>query len=385
MLLLAGVGSLVVGALVTSLAVPLVAGMARAVRAMDYPGGRRRHSGAVPRLGGLAIAAGITFGAGGAVLVTWRAWGSRVSRLEVGGLLVGLALVFLVGLVDDLIGVSAWKRLATELVAAGFVVSVGWRFDQLAIPGLGTVHLGTLGVVLSVVWVAGVTNAINLLDGLDGLAAGVTAIIAASLAVYSLMQQNVLTVVLMAAITGSCLGFLRYNWEPAKIFMGDAGSLSLGFLIAATTVHASLKASAAVAIVVPLLALGVPVIDTLMVMLVRFLDRSEGSVLPRILRMFKADRNHLHHLLEAAARHRRRVVGWIYGLVGAFCGASLWVAATKNGRAGLVLVAVEIAVVFVVRSLGLSRRMRAMSRAKREALRREVFGETGESGTVTTK
>ena len=134
------------------------------------------------------------------------------------------------------------------------------------------------GAVVSLLWIVGVTNAINLIDGLDGLAGGVVAIIADSLLAYALLQGNLRTVILMAATAGACIGFLRHNWAPARIFMGDSGSLTLGFLLAAISVHSSLKAPAAVAILVPILALGVPVIDTLLVMGVRFLDRPKGRL-----------------------------------------------------------------------------------------------------------
>ena len=181
---------------------------------------------------------------------------------------------------------------------------------MLSLPGLGDVELGIFGEVVSLLWIVGVTNAINLLDGLDGLAGGVVAIVATGLLVYAVdLQDNLLAMVLMAAIVGACVGFLRHNWAPARIFMGDSGSLTLGFLLAAMSVHSSLKAPAAVAILVPILALGLPVMDTLLVMLVRFLDRPHGPFVDRFLRMFHADRNHLHHVLEPFMARRARIVG----------------------------------------------------------------------------
>src|SRR3954467_8680970 len=265
-----------VAALTTHLMVPPVARLAVLLRALDHPGERKLQTGAVPRLGGVAIALGLVLGGSGAAVSLWGRLGTAVGRGELLALAFGTITVFLVGVVDDLVGVSAAKKLLCQLVAAWPLVHAGWAFEVLRLPLLGEVRLGLLGGVVSLLWIVGVTNAINLIDGLDGLAGGVAAIISVSFLVYSILQGNPGTVILMASLAGACIGFLRHNWEPARIFMGDSGSLTLGFLLAATAVHSSLKAPATVAILVPILALGVPVMDTLLVMAVRFLDRPKG-------------------------------------------------------------------------------------------------------------
>jgi len=283
-----------------------------------------------------------------------------------------------VGLIDDVIGASGLKKIGVEIIAAWLVVSMGWRFDVLGLPGGGELELdGVMGGVLTVVWIVGVTNAINLLDGLDGLAGGVAAIIAGSFLVYAWLQGDPFSVVLMAGIVGGCLGFLPHNWEPAAVFMGDAGSLTLGFLLAATSVQTSIKAPAAVAILVPVLALGVPVIDTVLVMVVRFLERPKGQLFSRFLRMFHADRNHLHHLLEEAVTSRRGVVRWIYVMVLISSTMALAVALTKQRGLGFILIVVEIVVIALVRQLGWARRARQISVEKRERL----VGEDDPPGT----
>jgi UDP-GlcNAc:undecaprenyl-phosphate GlcNAc-1-phosphate transferase len=256
----------------------------------------------------------------------WHDWGSRVARTDLFALLAGVGLVFLVGIVDDLVGVSVVSKFVIETVAAGLLVANGWCFTIIAGPFGHEHELGALSAVISVVWIVGVTNAINLMDGLDGLASGVIAIIAGSFFVYAVMQQNYFTVILMGGVLGSCLGFLRHNWEPAKIFLGDSGSLTLGYLLAVTSVHSSIKASAAVAILVPMLALGVPVIDTLLVMVLRFLERPHSRLAQRLGGMFSADRNHRHHLIEAWRGSHATVVRVIYALVGLSCGGALLVA-----------------------------------------------------------
>jgi UDP-GlcNAc:undecaprenyl-phosphate GlcNAc-1-phosphate transferase len=353
-ILVLALAAAVAAGLVTDLTVPLVSRAAFAVRALDYPGGRKHQTTVTPRLGGVAIAGGVAFGGAGVALA-----------------MAGI-LVFLVGVVDDVIGVSSFKKFGVQVLAAILLVRVDWTFDAISIPGTESLHLGIFGPVLTVLWIVGVTNAVNLIDGLDGLAVGVVGIIAASLLGYALLLGNPGTVILMAAMTGACVGFVRHNWAPAKIFMGDSGSLTLGFLLGAMTVHSSLKAPAAIAIVVPVLALGLPVLDTLLVMGVRFLSRPHGRVADRLLAMFHADRNHLHHLLLHHGKSRGRVVAWIYGVVITFCVLALIVALTRNPTLGLFVLAVEGLVIVLLRRSGMARLVAERSRQQRDELRTEL-------------
>lgn len=363
-----------VAALATHLMVPPVARLAVALRALDHPGGRKHQAGSVPRLGGVAIALGLVLGGSGAAISLWGRLGSTVGRGELFALAFGTATVFLVGVLDDLVGVSAAKKLLFQLVAAWPLVHAGWAFEVMRLPLVGEVHLGLLGGFVSLLWMVGVTNAINLIDGLDGLAGGVVTIIAVSFLGYAMLQGNAGTVILMAAVAGSCVGFLRHNWEPARVFMGDSGSLMLGFLLAATSVHSSLKAPAAVAILVPILALGVPVMDTLLVMTVRFLDRPKSALTGRFLRMFHADRQHLHHLLAHFGGERRRIVALIYCVVLSFCALALFVAITGETTLGVVLVILEFSVILTMRQMGLAVEARRLARLQREEIKTEVLG-----------
>lgn len=335
-----------IAALVTNLLVPAVSRLG----VVDHPGGHKLHDKARPQLGGVAIVAGWALGAVAVVMIEWNAWGFGVGRSELVALAVGTLLVFLVGVLDDIFGVSVSQKFLVELVAAYLLVHIGWSFQVLALPGLGNIELGIFGELVSLLWIVGVTNAINLLDGLDGLAGGVVAIIATGLWIYAVDLGNLLVVLLMAAMVGACLGFLRHNWAPARIFMGDSGSLTLGFLLAAMSVHSSLKAPAAVAILVPILALGLPVMDTLVVMRVRFLDRPHGLFAERFLGMFRADRNHLHHVLEPFMARRARIVVAIYAAAFLFCAMALVVAVTHNAVLGIVLVALEFVAVMAMRN-----------------------------------
>jgi UDP-GlcNAc:undecaprenyl-phosphate GlcNAc-1-phosphate transferase len=359
-------------ALVTDLSVPLAERVALLLRAVDHPGGRKHQTTVTPRLGGVAIAAGLAFGAAGVALARWPLLSSTLSRSEIIAFAMGAIIVFLVGVVDDVVGVSTVKKFAAQTLGAMLLVHVGWSFQVISLPGGYQLELGVMGPVVTVLWIVGVTNAVNLLDGLDGLAGGVVAIIAASLLGYALLLGNPGTVILMAAMTGACIGFLRHNWAPARIFMGDSGSLTLGFVLAAVTVHSSLKAPAAIAIVVPLLALGVPVMDTLLVMGVRFLARPHGAIAERLLAMFHADRNHVHHLLLREKQSRGRAVAWIYGTVLTFCLLSLVVALTRNPLLGMVVLAIEGGVLVLLRQSDFRQRLVDVARLRRQELKSEM-------------
>jgi UDP-GlcNAc:undecaprenyl-phosphate GlcNAc-1-phosphate transferase len=384
-ILLYALGAAVVAGLATNLLVAPVIRLAVALRALDPPGDRKLQKGAVPRLGGVAIALGLALGAGGAAVSLWGRIGTAIGREELLALAFGLGVVFLVGVIDDLVGVSAGRKFFFELVAAWPLVQLGWAFEVLRLPLIGQVQLGFFAAPLSLLWIVGVTNAINLLDGLDGLAGGVVTIISISFLGLAILQGNAGTVILMAALAGACVGFLRHNWEPARIFMGDSGALTLGFLLAAIAVHSSLKARAAVAILVPILALGVPVMDTVLVMAVRFLDRPKSAPADRFLRMFHADRQHLHHLLSHFGGRRARIVGVIYAVVLAFCVLALVVAVTGQTSLGLALVALEFAVILAMRRMGMAMEARRLARLQREEIKAELLGRAPQPRTAAVR
>lgn len=362
-----------VAGVVTGTLVPIVRRLAEAIQAMDAPGGRKDHDSPIPRLGGLAVVVGLGISLLFAALILRGLGALPLPRNELLALALATFMVFLVGVVDDVAGVSILDKFLVEVLAAFLIVRIGWSFDVLGLPGGHNVSLGAWGQLASVLWIVGVTNAINLIDGLDGLAGGVVAIIAGSFLVYALIQGDALTIVAMAAVMGACLGFLRYNWAPARIYLGDSGSLTLGFVLATTSVQSSLKAPAAVAILVPILALGLPVIDTLLVMAVRFVERPKGPISSRLMGMFQADRNHIHHMLLRLAKSRGRVVVWIYGAVVVFCGLALTVALTRSSAVGALLLATEVAAVIAMRRLGIRSEARALAAQQRLETREEYL------------
>ena len=361
-LLIAAVMAAGIAALVTSLMVPVVTWLSVMLRALDYPGERKLHTDPTPRLGGLAIVTGLLFGVGLVGLARWGVWGGRVSRSELAVVLLGTAMVFLVGLADDVVGVPPLNKILVETAAAVMVVASGLRFSVVSLPGGQGLALGILAGVATVMWIVGATNAFNLIDGLDGLAGGVAAIISSALVVCALLQGHRFTVVLLAGLTGACLGFLRHNWEPARIFLGDAGSLTVGFLLAIAAVQASIKASAAVAILVPILVLGLPVMDTLLVMIVRFFGLSRATLRTRLLRLGVADLQHVHYLLAEHAHSRRKAVAWLHVATLTFCALAIVVLVTKNALAGVLLVGLEFLAVLGLRTVGLVSRLRGGTR-----------------------
>ena len=200
---------------------------------------------------------------------------------------------------------NPWVKLAVQLVAALWLVFAGVHISRLSMPWGGLVQLGALSIPVTLLWLVGLTNAFNLIDGLDGLAAGVSFLSASAIAATAAMVDDKIVVVLTVALAGSLLGFLRHNFNPATIFLGDSGSLFIGFLLAASAVVWQQKATVAIAVAAPLVAFALPVTDTAVSMLRRYL---RGQPL------FTSDRQHIHHRLLALGFTPRQAVLTLYAL-----------------------------------------------------------------------
>ncbi len=233
---------------------PAVGRVARVLGVVDEPGeARRMHRRAVPRLGGLAIFLGI-FISGLAFLDLSGAYR---------GILLGAAVATAVGMADDFRGLSWWAKLGGQGAAAAIAIHFGVYIDRFSLPLLGVHELPFwFSVLVTVVWIVGMMNVINLLDGMDGLAAGISAIAGVTFAILALELGRPEAAVLSAIVAGACLGFLRHNFYPARIFMGDSGSHLLGFVLAAVAIQGALKTAATVALIFPLIVLAVPILDT---------------------------------------------------------------------------------------------------------------------------
>jgi UDP-GlcNAc:undecaprenyl-phosphate GlcNAc-1-phosphate transferase len=284
---------------------PAVGGMARLLGVVDrHEEGRRSTRAGIPRLGGLALFLGI--------FVPSLAFLDM--NPEMRGLLLGAAIATTVGAVDDFRGLRWWEKLAGQVAAASVVVWAGVWVHRFTFPLLGAQTLPKpVGMALTVIGIVAVMNMVNFLDGLDGLAAGVCAISALSFTIISLSRGDINAAILTAAVLGACVGFLRHNFYPARIFMGDSGALLLGFTLAAVSVQGLAKTAALTALVLPLLVLAVPLIDTSFVVAKRI---KHGRPI------YVADRTHLHHRFENIGFSQRRSVVYLY----AWC-ASLALAA----------------------------------------------------------
>jgi UDP-GlcNAc:undecaprenyl-phosphate GlcNAc-1-phosphate transferase len=282
-------------ALTSFVATAIVRRAAQHIGLVDEPGERKIHIIATPRLGGVAI----IFGFGFPLLLL--AANERAAELVSKNLtylfavLASGSLIVALGVYDDLIGTNAPKKFAVQFAAAMILVSFGFQFDFITLAGQH-VDLGILGWIASVVWIVGVMNAMNFIDGMDSLATVVSITVAIAFTFIAVLRGDVFSLVTMVALSGSLLGFSPWNKPPAKIFMGDTGSLFIGLLLAAGSIARPSKSPTALIIGGPMLALALPVIDTLIVMKERF-GGKKVPLLQRLSRVFTADKNHIHHIL----------------------------------------------------------------------------------------
>ncbi len=288
----------------TILITPAVIWLAVRIGAVDRPGIRTVHERPIPRIGGVAI-----FVSTMTLVITFIFLNSAISdafqsvQVQLTMLLSSATLVFVIGLVDDLKGLSARNKFLLELLVATFLCFRGLRISEIILTDGWTLPLGRWGYALTILWIVGITNAVNLSDGLDGLAAGICSIACGVIALLAFLSGNMAIGVFMLALLGSLCGFLIFNFHPAKVFMGDCGSLFLGFIIATSSVMFTSKSASLVGLALPALALGIPIFDTLFSMLRRFLERRS---------IFTPDRNHFHHRLLDLVLNQRRAVLFTY-------------------------------------------------------------------------
>jgi len=347
--MLTALTAFIIAALAAALLTPLVRELAVRRGLLDHAHSSRKvHGRPVPRLGGLAIVASFCAPLLGLLLVT----GSverlyRSSPREVAGLLAGGLAIVALGVYDDVRGANAWKKLSVQLSVGALMYALGFRIDEIAHPFGPAIQLGLLGLPFTMLWFAGVMNALNLIDGLDGLAGGVALIGIGSTFAVAALRGDALMMLLCAALAGAVLGFLLHNFSPASIFMGDTGSMFLGFVLAAAAIQTHQKSSTAVALLAPVVALGLPIGDTLLAMLRRLL---------RGRPMFHADREHVHHLLLAKGWSHRRACLVLYAVALILGASGVALARVASGWFGaLVLAALVAGGALFLRWLGYAR------------------------------
>jgi len=267
---------------------------------VDRPDKRKMHQIPIPLMGGLAIALSFFATLGAAMLAFPSVADSSIHAFT--GLAIGGAIILALGIYDDTKGLSAPMKFSVQALAALVVVALGARVEAFTNPLGPSVQLGWVGIPIGVLWIVGATNAVNLIDGLDGLAVGIGAIAALGLFAVAVGGNPVVAGALII-LAGACLGFLKHNFYPARLFLGDTGSMFIGFTLAVLAIHGSLKATTATVLFLPIIVLGVPLFDTVFAIFRRAKRRANP---------FKADREHIHHRLVRIGLHHRNVVLVLY-------------------------------------------------------------------------
>lgn len=314
------VAAFIVSVGVVLLTTPIVRRIGLKSGRVDNPGGRKIHNRPMVRLGGVSIFLGMV----AALLVVWWTGGFGLlppdKEYEVWGVTIGGLAFFLLGLADDLFNLSPFVRLFVQIVVATLAWAAGVQIDFLTIPSIGLIPMADwVSLLITVVWLVGMANAINWIDGLDGLAAGVSGIAAVVMLFVCLYMKQPAAALIAASLAGGTLGFLRYNFNPAQIFMGDGGAYFIGFTLAGIGVIGLVKSVTAVAVVLPYIILAVPILDMSAVIL----DRLRRGKSP-----FQADKRHLHHRLLQAGLSQRLTVIFIYSL-------TLWVGSLAMAFSGM--------------------------------------------------
>ncbi len=323
-----------VSALISFCSTPMVSKMAYKVGAIDVPkDNRRMHDHPIPRLGGLAIAI--------AFLLTTFLFEKLDTQMQ--GILLGSIVILVLGVLDDCMALPALPKFFVQIFAAILVVMHGCTIRYVtnpfsSVPG-DCFDLGMFSAPITVLWIVTMTNAVNFIDGLDGLAVGVSGISTATMLVIALLVSEEHVAVILAALLGACLGFIPYNFNPAKIFMGDTGATFLGFVLACLSIQGLFKLYAIISFAVPFLILGVPFFDICFAV-VRRLARHQNPM--------TADRGHIHHRLIDMGFSQKQTVAITYTLTGI-----LGLAAVLLASSGEVKTLILIAAVFIVALLGI--------------------------------
>jgi UDP-GlcNAc:undecaprenyl-phosphate GlcNAc-1-phosphate transferase len=329
-------------AYLTYILIPLIRSYCIKRGILDHPGPRKIHKTPIPRLGGIAFVVSFSFAIWLGFIADPRLW--QNDWVGIAGVVAGGFIVFFLGLTDDLKGVSPAVKLLWQAAAAALPVICGVRAEVLNVPYYRLVELGFWGIPLSILWIVVITNTFNLLDGLDGLASGVAAISSLTFVILSVVLNLPLASLFAAGILGVSIAFLKFNYHPAQIFMGDSGSLFIGYVLGVTSLYWP-KSFASIIMFVPLLALGVPVLEVITTTVRRAVSGQK---------IYIADRRHLFHYLLSSGLSHRGVVWLFYTISIQF---SIMAFGLVLGRANLILVLEAVFIIFI--GLILSRRLKS--------------------------
>jgi UDP-GlcNAc:undecaprenyl-phosphate/decaprenyl-phosphate GlcNAc-1-phosphate transferase len=307
----------------------------------SLPNSRKIHSGFIPTLGGIGIFAGVVMGI--FVSLIWKEYYWNMFSIKYIGIAVASFLMLATGIYDDLKKISPIQKFLMQIIAATIIIIFESRISVIINPFGEPFELGLFAIPVTYLWIIGITNSINLLDGLDGLAAGVSLIVVTSIGIISFYQQDWMTFAICLALIGSLIGFLRYNYHPANIFMGDAGSLFLGFLISAITLEGMQESKGNIALLVPIIVLSVPLGDSVLAFFRRLLKGKHP---------FRADKDHLHHRLIDLGLSHKQAVHVIYLASILFATAAYLISSEEKIYGLLMLFLVMIIIIISLNRLG---------------------------------
>ena len=324
--------TLLIAAGISFLLTPIIRKMSLLKGFFDRPGRRKIHRKKMPTLGGIAIC--ISFLA--AMLMAFRFAPQYMQEFSYKfiGLCIGGFIIIVLGIFDDIRGLNARLKFLIQILAALVLVIYGLEIAEITNPVGDKISLGIFGFLLTIVWVVGITNAINLLDGLDGLAAGITGIVAFFLSLVAMKQHNFVVAFLASALVGSAIGFLPFNFYPARIFMGNSGSMFLGIILSVIAIEGYQKSKTVIALIIPIIAMGIPIIDTSLAIVRRLVEKR---------RIFQADKSHIHHHMLIEEKSQRRAVLSLYFL--SFCFGLI--AFSFTGFKGIFIIIALVLVVLV--------------------------------------
>lgn len=326
--------ALIIALLASFLLTPYIKQLAVKIGAVDKPDKRKVHTQVMPRLGGLAI-----------YLATMLAivCSMPITR-DLLGILLGGTWIVIVGVLDDKYSLPARVKLAGQVIAAAILVAFDVKIEWLNNPFGGYFYLEYLSIPFTVFWVISFINVVNLIDGLDGLAAGVSGIASITVILVAVHQGYFPVATLTAALAGGIIGFIHYNFNPATIFMGDTGSMFIGYMLAAISIFGAVKSAATIALLVPAIALGLPIMDTAFAILRRY---SNGRPI------FQPDKGHLHHRLLAMGLSQRQAVLLMYGISIVLCLAAFVLAEANVYVAAVVIVLILVGVAVGAKRIGI--------------------------------
>lgn len=341
------VSGFILACILLFLLMPFIIRLSHQINAVAVPNERTMHNSIMPRLGGLAIYTSFML-----TILLLLPWTNGILK-PFYGILLASFIIELIGIIDDKYTLSAkWKALG-QIIASCVVISFGLTIDQIHIPFGEDIYFPSwLSILLTIIWIVGIINAVNWIDGLDGLASGITGIALITIIVISLMVGNFPVLVMCCVLLGSLCGFFYFNFEPAKIFMGESGSAFLGFILATISIL-GFKQAVFVSFIIPLLILGVPLFDTILAMTRRLVNRKPLHI---------ADRGHVHHNLVDLGLTKKSTVFLLYGISALFglCAIILTKASSSEVMMVLVILVVSLILVLGAELVGIMKKRRML-------------------------